>query len=120
MVERRRQNRTILGDFYRIYDHDTGELIGRIVNLSRYGFLTIGDIPVEERRDLRVELVYADQQGRERRIPMRVECVWCRQSQYSDEYGGGFQIREIGEFDAIQVDRLVAEPQESGPTRPPA
>lgn len=110
MTDRRQQNRTILKDLYRLQDRRTGEILGRVVNLSPRGFLTVGERRVDEGRHFDVDLVYLDTGGVEQRLPMSVESIWCRPSRYSPEYGGGFEIRSIAPEVSLELERLVASP----------
>lgn len=105
--ERRRQTRGVPDAVYQVREQAGGMLVGRVINLSRHGFLTLGPAPVAEHRRLSLVLELGEGEGAP--IPLVAEAVWCRASTHSAEYGAGFRICEIAEADAERLEQLVGD-----------
>jgi len=103
--ERRRQRRGVPDAVYEVREQAGGALVGRVINLSRHGFLTLGPAPVTERRRMSLVLELGAEDGAP--IALVAEAVWCRPSAHSGEYGAGFRICEIREADAERIERVV-------------
>lgn len=105
VVERRRQTRATPDAVYQVRWRPGGAPVGRIINLSRYGFLTLGPQPVTVNRRLELLLDLGPEEGSA--IPLVAEAVWCRPSSQGAEYGAGFRICEIDEADARRIEQAV-------------
>ncbi len=112
MEDRRRQNRTILHNNFLIRERDSGRPLGRIVNLSRYGFLVVSDEPVAESRRYWLTLALTDAVGRRRMLNVEAQAIWCRRMESSGEFGSGFELGGIGAADDEVLARIVAAEDE--------
>ncbi|PWG62046.1 PilZ domain-containing protein [Spiribacter halobius] len=105
MTERRRRARTAPDAVVEVRRRPGGEPLGRIINLSRHGFLTLGPAAVTPHQRLALWLELGPGEGEP--IALVAEAVWCRPSTHSSEYGAGFRICEIDEADAERIERAV-------------
>lgn len=106
-VEGRRENRTLISAEPNVFDRHTRQSLGRLVNLSREGFLVVAQVPMTPSVQHEVRIVVVDDYGQLRTINATAELIWCRKSRFDDGYGAGFQFRALDPADEIIVQHLI-------------
>lgn len=123
MDERRRHPRKQCS-----YDHviEVTDLIsdralGRLVNISREGFLLVGTAPIEIDRVLQLALSTAAPDG-DRKITVGAVCMWNSEASHPGYYWSGFHMIDVPEESAdFFVELLAPDGADRDPTpaRPP-
>ncbi|MBA1146149.1 PilZ domain-containing protein [Ectothiorhodospiraceae bacterium WFHF3C12] len=106
-AERRRENRTLISAEPNVFDRHTRESLGRLVNLSREGFLVVAHEPMMPPAVHEVRIVVVDDYGQLRTINATAELIWCRRSRFDESYGAGFQFSGLDPADEIIVQHLI-------------
>jgi c-di-GMP-binding flagellar brake protein YcgR len=106
-AERRRENRTLISAEPNVFDRFTQQSLGRLVNLSREGFLVVALEPMAPPSVHEVRIVVVDDYGQLRTINASAELIWCRKSRFDESYGAGFQFNALDPADEIIVQHLI-------------
>jgi hypothetical protein len=82
--ERRREERHHLIHYLRIFDRDSGEEIGNLVNINKNGVMIVSGKPIEEGKFLRLRMQFPEEIGGKRQIEFDAETRWL---ETSERYG---------------------------------
>jgi len=103
----RRSERRPVTQQVHLLDAYSRDLVGSLVNLSRHGFMLLCNAPVEPNQVLTLEVERPEQQDRGAPLVFQACCIWCQKSSFSDEYGAGFEIRNISPYDQHRLGELI-------------
>ncbi len=78
--------------YLRVWDLESGDLIGRIIDLSAAGFLIIGLAACERGRIYRLEIHWEDDERRPHSLRCEAECRWSKRGINPDFHESGFQL----------------------------
>lgn len=95
MQERRKYKRSELLYYSRIYDRNTGDIIGHLGNITPYGLMIISEEPlqIESMHDLRIEL---PQELEEKAyLEIDAESLWCVPDINPNFYNTGFRLPDL-------------------------
>ena len=108
MSVQRKNVRHKTSDYFLVYDSDTGELVGRVINLSLDGAMLIGDQPVDipTRHTCRLALP-EDIDGR-KWIKFVAESRWCRKNNKCDWFETGYKFVTISDEDRFLLNKLIS------------
>ncbi len=119
MENRRGKERHHLVHFLRIFDRDTGEEIGNMVNITLEGLRLVGQAPIDKgashrlRMDFPQEFIgkeYADRleifMGRGH-VEFDGTCKWCDVDINPELYAIGFQLQNISKDDKRVLEELI-------------
>jgi len=107
LTDRRRENRTMISAEPNVFDRHTQRSLGRLVNLSREGFLVVAPEPLDPDTLHEVRIVVVDDYGQLRTINASAELIWCRKSRFDNGYGAGFQFSAMDPADEVIVQHLI-------------
>lgn len=103
MDERRKDPRKQTDHFFGVYDRETGEFIGKLIDLSTKGMMiqAVLNMDADSIYEFRIDL--PKPVAGKRFLAFDAECVWCRESKSSKgNYDIGFQISEM-KFEEIET-----------------
>jgi len=107
LAEKREAERKVLTYYLKIYNKNNDELLGRLGDISRKGFLLISDnkLPVEEKYDLKLELpdTFPDADH----LEFQAKSVWSKQDVNPDFFAAGFRFTRISPGSKKIIDELV-------------
>ena len=77
MQERRKYSRSELLYYSRVYDRDSGDMIGHLGNITPYGLMIVSDGPLKivSTYELRVEM--PEELGDKTYLYLNAESLWC-------------------------------------------
>lgn len=115
MIERRDQIRKSTGDYFIVYDCETNEKIGRIIDLSIEGAMLVSEsmLPVPMTYKCMIEM--PQMIGRHKELHFEAECKWCKQNNRLGWYESGFKIIGLSDTDREILDELTSEWTEKKP-----
>ena len=107
LPEMRRHVRKRLNQLVHVYQTDNGLPAGRIVNISKQGFMLSCQQPFkpEHAFKLSVELPEVDNT---RTIHLTAQCMWCQPSDANDQ-DAGFHIEVISDQDQVALNYFLRE-----------
>jgi len=107
-VKTRRLERAHLIYFLRVFDANSGDLLGQMVDLTTDGIMVIGEgaIPPRQKYTLRMDLPRNVAVGRH--LTVEARCKWCRKDPSGDFYNVGFRILDMSPEAHEVVDHLIA------------
>jgi hypothetical protein len=108
-MEVRRNERKRLIYHLRVFDADSGKLLGHLVNITTSGMMLIGEspIPVDTAFSLRMDLprnVMADAS-----LKFSAESKWCRREAGGEFFSVGFRVSRISPEGLAVVQQLAKD-----------
>jgi hypothetical protein len=98
MAKKRKMKRIHLIYHLLVFDDETGNLIGNLVDITDEGIRLMCRQAIEPGVRLRFRMVlpaHLDEGSRE--IRFDAQCVWCKDNIYSDFFGAGFHIEKLSD-----------------------
>jgi len=91
-AEQRGDYRQQIDNYFRVFNRDSGELLGDLANLSAGGMMVLLDSALQPDARLAVEIEWSDSSGASQRFSMKALCRWCRESEQGEGFEAGFQF----------------------------
>ncbi len=104
---RRKLQRRHLIYYLRVFDIDSHELVGHIMDITVEGALLISECPIHTNRTFRLKMILPDEINRSKEIQYTAKSVWCKKDQNPDFYNTGFQFQIINPADENRISRLI-------------
>ncbi len=103
----RRQERAHLIYFLRVFDAQSGDLLGQMVDLTTDGIMVIGEgaVTPRQRYSLRMDLPRNVPMGRH--LTLEARCKWCRRDESGDFHSMGFRILDMSPEAYRAVEQLI-------------
>ena len=108
-AEQRKLKRWYLVMYLRVYNQDTQELLGHIVDINKDGVRLVSDQPIPPNRTFRLWLDVPKETTAHQRIFLEAESLWCGRDINPDFYDTGFRILNIGSSALLQLQLLIEE-----------
>lgn len=108
-VNKRRLKRWYLVMYLRVFDEDTGELLGHIVDISKEGLRLVSDKLIPPDQTFRLWVDVPKESAPRQRIHLEAESLWSGRDVNPDFYATGFRIRNIGTHALLQLQLLIEE-----------
>jgi len=98
MKEKRKSKRRHLFEYFKIFNRNTGDLIGELVDITTDGIMLISEsaLDLEIEYPMKVEL---PEVMKHPHVNFDAKCVWSRKDEYSGAYENGFQLLNISPKD---------------------
>jgi hypothetical protein len=95
-------------DYFLVIDRRTGEVIGRLLDISLAGFKMVTDVPLAVNMPLECQLSLPQALGNIRELPFEGTVRWCVHNTEMDCYEIGCQLHEVTEkFQALLAKVLL-------------
>lgn len=94
MDDQRKEPRTHLIYYLRVFDRNTHALFGHVVDISQSGMLITSDKPMKSRSLYQLEVEDVSSIDRLTTIDMDAECRWSQEDDIAGLFDGGFQFIE--------------------------
>ena len=107
--ERREQQRRHLYFFSRVFDEDTHELAGRLVDISGKGMMMVSEKPIKANQTFKFKLVLPGAVGGKRTLILEAKSRWSTKAAAQDHFDNGFELVNISSRDARMIGRLTAD-----------
>ena len=109
MKERRKHHRKDLAFFTRLFDRDTGQLLGHLANLTVEGAMIISDEPLETEKVYRLHMDLPDQGFGKAHLEFDAKSIYCQPDINPQFYNTGFQFVNISPRDVGIIESIVKE-----------
>ena len=109
MSKDRKLNRRHLIYYLRVFDRNTGQLIGHLADITSDGIMLTGEYAVETKTifQLRMELPEGIKENKQ--IVFDAKSLWCRRDIDLGFYETGFQLQDLDSKDTEIIERLIGE-----------
>ena len=108
-VNSRRNKRWFLVMYLRVFDEDTGELLGHIVDINREGLRLVSDQPIPLNQTYRLSVDVPKEGAARQRIRLEAESLWSDRDVNPDFYDTGFRIQNVDAQALLQLQLLIEE-----------
>lgn len=95
--------------YLRVFDRETGAVIGHLVDITEKGIMIIRDAPIEIGTVLKLRLRWRSSVGRLQMADFEGECRWCRPDVNPDFYGAGFVISAATAEHVKAISELISD-----------
>lgn len=95
--------------YLRVYDTNTGALLGNLVDISTKGIMVISEREIPNAKAYRLKMVLPDTLEGSKEIEFDVESRWCKNDANPDFFDIGFELVEPDSTFLDAVDRLVED-----------
>lgn len=109
MEERRQHNRHGTELQLEVFDLNSGERLGRIVDLSNEGFMLFSDAPQTVDTLLQCRLVCSAGTQQVQEVRLGADCLWSRPGADGQHCWSGFHIIDLAEDQAEALENLLAK-----------
>jgi hypothetical protein len=110
MDERRKLERKNLGFFTRLYDRETGELLGHLANLTGEGAMILCEAPLAVDKDYRLHMEISETRFTRGHLDFTARCIWCRPEDIAPNlYNAGFHFCQIAPADLEVVMQIIEQ-----------
>lgn len=106
--ERRREDRHHLIHYLRIFDRESGEEIGNLVNINKGGVMVVSGIPIEEGKFLRLRMEFPEEIDGKKQIEFDAETRWLESSERYGLIAMGLKSHNIHPGDLKTLETLIS------------
>lgn len=106
-AERRHRQRWYLIFYLRVFDQDTGQLLGHVVDISTLGLMLISDKPLTAGQRYRLGLDLPKDDGPNERIIIEAHSLWCRRDVNPSFYDTGFTITQASAEALLKIQLTI-------------
>ncbi|EZQ20177.1 PilZ domain-containing protein [Pseudomonas sp. G11-1] len=108
MNERRKLERHHVSNSLEVYDLDSGELLGRVVDLHTEGLMLLSERPIELNRSWALQVNLPMNLNGVSEFMLDAESRWDRKSLASGQYWTGLQFTHLPEDSRRCIERMVS------------
>ena len=108
-VNKRQIKRWYLVMYLRVFDEDTGELLGHIVDINKEGLRLVSDKPIPLDRTYRLSVDVPKEDAPRQRIHLEAESLWSGRDVNPDFYATGLRIQNVSTQALLQLQLLIEE-----------
>jgi hypothetical protein len=107
MHEKRKTKRVHLIYYLRLFDNQTNDLVGHLVDITTDGIMMISEKPIQIGKDFSFKMhLPGNITGREE-IDFEACCLWCRKDFNPDFYVSGYKIEKISPKELKTITALI-------------
>ncbi|MBN2385383.1 MAG: PilZ domain-containing protein [Anaerolineales bacterium] len=107
MKERRKATRHTLIYYMRVFNVETRNLVGYLVDIAPNGIMLLCDDPVTVDRSISARLELSEDITDKPYLHFTAKCVWCKPDLDPHFFNAGFEIQEIDPEDSQLIERIV-------------
>lgn len=107
--EKRNFKRWQLIFYLRVFEQETGALLGHLVDVSEGGLMLISEGPIPVDRPFRLRLEVPRETGPRQHIELAAHSLWSRNDVNPDFYDTGFRITQLTPYALRQLRLLIAD-----------
>ena len=106
MSERKFKRRHLIY-YLRVYDRNTGVLIGHLADITTDGVMLVSETPVKTETDFDFKMTLPAEIEGSREITFETSSIWSKKDVNPDFYATGFKIRNIDNRDLDLISILI-------------
>lgn len=106
-TERRALKRWHLIFYLRVFNQDTEELLGHIIDISESGMMLVSDAPIPVHQEFHVWIDVPEEVGPRQRIHLQAYSLWSRNDINPDFYDTGFRLTNTTSRAMYHIETLI-------------
>jgi hypothetical protein len=107
MSERRKVRRRYLLYYSRVFDAQTGDLLGNLVDITPLGTMLVSEMPIPTDTVFRLKLELSEDIADKPFLECTAKSTWCQPDIAPGSYNTGFQMLDITPQDMEIVQRII-------------
>lgn len=107
--DNRKSIRRYTCESFLLFNSDTNELIGRVLNLSPDGMLIAGDQEIAADATVPCRLDFAHWHELHRHLKFRATSRWCKRNLHLDWYESGWSILDLSDADRQIIEDMTRD-----------
>ncbi len=93
--------------YLRVFNRDSGEVLGHLVDITTKGIMIMRDSPLEVGGSYKMRLRWRNSADKLQLVDFDGVCRWCRPDVNPDFYGAGFAISPASEVHVEAIRSLI-------------
>lgn len=106
---KRQLKRWFLIMYLRVFDEDTGELLGHVVDINKEGIRLVSDKAIPSNQTFHLGVDVPKENGPRQRLHLEAESLWSAPDINPDFYATGFRILKPDTRTLVQLQLLIEE-----------
>ena len=107
MQNRRKINRRYLLYFVRVYDADSHQQIGNLLDITLQGAMIISQTQIPADQDFRLRVELTDDIAEQPFLEFPARSIWCHPDLEPSLYNTGFEIQELSPEDIKIIQKII-------------
>jgi hypothetical protein len=107
MQEKRKLKRRHLIYYLRVFDRNTDDLIGHLVDITPEGAMLISDRPIETNTVFQFRMALPREIIRREHLYFDAESLWCQKDVNPSFYNTGFRFVKVSRDHLVIIDQLL-------------
>lgn len=107
MGDKRRIKRRHLIYYLQVFDNDTGNLLGHLVDITVEGVMLVSESPIETGREFKMKMLLPEEYAGQKEILFTGKSHWSRQDVNPTFHDTGFSLPEIGPREREIIELLI-------------
>lgn len=107
------ENRTVerrhLVFYLRVFDKDSGKILGHLTDISTAGLMLVSEREIKKDEAFTTRLILPKEVSGRTELQLKIRCIWCRQDPIPEFHIAGFQFAEIDLEQKKLIDALTTE-----------
>ena len=107
MKEKRKIKRRYLLYYMRVYDNDSHQQIGNLVDITTVGAMVVSETPLPVKKTYHLKLELSEDVSDKPYLEFTARSLWCQPDVEPHFFNTGFKIIKLAPEDLVIVDRIV-------------
>jgi hypothetical protein len=107
MLDRRKFQRRFLAFYSRVFDANSHQYLGRLVDLTAQGLMLLSEIPLPTDTAFRLKIELSETFTDKTAVVFGARSLWCQPDIDPEFYNTGFQLTDIDPADVAVIERIV-------------
>jgi len=107
MAERRKLKRRHLVYYLRVFERNTGKVLGNLVDITPEGIMIMSESPVETGEVFQLRMELQTELDDKEYLNFDARSVWCKKDVNADLYDTGFQLLNVTHKDFRSIETII-------------
>ena len=109
MHNRRKETRKCTSDYFLVYNAETDELVGRVMDLNVDGAMLISENLVDVPCTIKCKMALPESIGRHYHVDFEIAGKWCRKNNRLGWFETGYQVINISDTNRLLIEEITEE-----------
>ena len=109
MLERRKGKRRSSVYYLEVFEEETKNFVGRLIDITRDGMMLESQKPIEVKKRYRLSMQLPTSFIRKQKLTFDAKSVWCKKEDDFESYKAGFQLQNLDTKREKEISKLMKE-----------